>query len=195
MNKILPNVCGVTKKGLAVVSLSMMTLGLISVPAQANDHAVRSVSGVNLQQYAGTWYEIARFPMFFQRNCARDVTATYSLNPDGTVKVDNRCIKTNGEQIGSVGQAHAVDASNSQLKVTFLPSWLRWLPVGQGDYWILKLDASYQTVLVGSPSRKYLWILSRKPQIDEQTYLTYVEAARKQGFDITQLQRTTQTPR
>jgi apolipoprotein D and lipocalin family protein len=170
-------------------------VGLVNVPAQASDQAVTSVAKVNLPQYAGTWYEIARFPMFFQRNCARDVTATYSLNPDATVKVDNRCVKSNGEQIGSVGQARAVDASNSQLKVTFLPSWLRWLPVGEGDYWILKLDLQYQTVLVGSPSRKYLWILSRQPQLDEQTYLSYVDAARKQGFDITQLQRTVQTPR
>ncbi len=97
--------------------------------------------------------------------------------------------------MGSIGQAHAVDASNSKLKVTFLPSWLRWLPVGEGDYWVLKLDSQYQTVLVGSPNRKYLWILSRQPQLDEQTYMSYVDAARKQGFDITQLQRTIQTPR
>lgn len=172
-----------------------VSFGLVSTAVQASDQAVSSVAKVNLQQYAGTWYEIARFPMFFQRNCARDVTATYSLNADGTVKVDNRCVKSNGEQIGSVGQAHAVDASNSKLKVTFLPSWLRWLPVGQGDYWVLKLDSQYQTVLVGNPSRKYLWILSRQPQLDERTYLNYVEAARKQGFDITQLQRTVQTPR
>ena len=178
----------------AVLSVAI-GIGLVGLSAQANDAAVTSVAQVNLPQYAGKWYEIARFPMFFQRNCARDVTATYSLNADGTVKVDNRCVKSNGEQMGSIGQAHAVDASNSKLKVTFLPSWLRWLPVGEGDYWILKLDPSYQTVLVGSPNRKYLWILSRQPQLDEQTYLSYVEAARKQGFDITQLQRTTQTPR
>lgn len=185
----------IQKSLLAFPLLVALGVGLLSLPAQASDQAVTSVSKVSLQQYAGTWYEIARFPMFFQRNCARDVTATYSLNPDATVKVDNRCVKSNGEQIGSVGQAYAVDASNSQLKVTFLPSWLRWLPVGEGDYWILKLDANYQTVLVGSPNRKYLWILSRQPQLDERTYLSYVDAARKQGFDITQLQRTTQTPR
>ena len=178
----------------SLLSLAI-SLGLISSPAQANDQVVNSVTQVNLPQYAGKWYEIARFPMFFQRNCARDVTATYSLNADGTVKVDNRCVKSNGEQMGSVGQAHAVDASNSKLKVTFLPSWLRWLPVGQGDYWILKLDDNYQTVLVGTPNHKYLWILSRQPQLDEQTYMSYVDAARKQGFDITQLKRTTQTPR
>ncbi len=180
------------KSAILTVAIS---IGLASVPAQANDVAVSSVAKVNLPQYAGTWYEIARFPMFFQRHCARDVTASYSLNADGTINVDNRCVTSSGKQIGSVGQAHAVDASNSQLKVTFLPSWLRWLPVGQGDYWILKLDANYQTVLVGSPSRQYLWILSRQPQLDERTYLSYVESARKQGFDITQLQRTVQTPR
>ena len=178
----------------AVLSIAI-GIGLAGLSAQANDASVTTVAQVNLPQYAGKWYEIARFPMFFQRNCARDVTATYSLNADGTVKVDNRCVKSNGEQMGSIGQAHAVDASNSKLKVTFLPSWLRWLPVGEGDYWVLKLDSQYQTVLVGSPNRKYLWILSRQPQLDEQTYMSYVEAARKQGFDITQLQRSVQTAR
>jgi apolipoprotein D and lipocalin family protein len=173
----------------------ILSVGLVSFSAQANDAPVTTVAQVNLPQYAGKWYEIASFPMFFQRKCARDVTATYSLNADGTINVDNRCVKSNGEQIGSIGQAHAVDASNSKLKVTFLPSWLRWLPVGKGDYWILKLDPQYQTVLIGSPSRKYLWILSRQPQLDEQTYMSYVDAARKQGFDITQLQRSVQTAR
>lgn len=178
----------------AVLSIAI-GVSFASLSVQANDRSVTTVDQVNLPKYAGKWYEMARLPMFFQRNCARNVTATYSLNADGTVKVDNRCVKNNGEQIGSVGEAHVVDTTNSKLKVTFLPNWLRWLPVGQGDYWILKLDANYQTVLVGSPNRKYLWILSRQPQLDEQTYLSYVEAARKQGFDITQLQRTVQTAR
>jgi apolipoprotein D and lipocalin family protein len=154
-----------------------------------------TVQHIDLQRYAGTWYEIARLPMFFQRNCARDVTATYSLNADGTVKVDNRCIKANGDTMQADGQASVVDASNSKLEVTFLPEFLRWLPFGQGDYWILKIDPQYQTVLVGSPDHEYLWILSRRPQLDQQTYLDYVEAARQQGYDINQLQRTQHTAR
>lgn len=155
----------------------------------------KTVAHVDLKQYMGTWYEIARFPMFFQRKCARDVTATYSHNPDGTVKVDNQCVQANGERMQALGEATAVDANNSKLEVTFLPEWLRALPFGRGDYWILRLDADYQTVLVGSPNREYLWILSRKPQLDEKTYLSYVETAREQGFNITQLQRTPQTAR
>lgn len=154
-----------------------------------------TVAQVDLQRYAGKWYEAARFPMFFQRKCARDVTATYSMNPDGSIKVDNQCVQANGSTMQATGQATIVDRSNSKLEVTFLPTYLRWLPVGRGDYWILKLDSQYQTVLVGSPDRDYLWILSRQPQINEQTYLDYVEAARRQGYNINLLQRTQQTAR
>jgi apolipoprotein D and lipocalin family protein len=157
--------------------------------------APETVSHIDLKRYAGTWYEAARFPMFFQRKCARDVTALYSLSADGTVNVDNRCVQANGSTLQATGQATAVDPSNSQLEVTFLPEMLRWLPVGRGDYWILKIDSQYQTVLVGSPDREYLWILSRQPQINEKTYLDYVEAARRQGYNISRLQRTTQTAR
>lgn len=159
----------------------------------------QTVAQVDLKRYAGKWYEIARLPMFFQRKCARDVTATYSANPDGSIKVDNQCVQANGDRMRSVGEARSVSASNSKLEVTFLPEWLRWLPVGQGDYWILKLSddaqSGYQSVLVGSPDRDYLWVLSRAPQMDEKTYLNYVETARKQGYDISQLTRTAQTAR
>lgn len=169
------------------LSLGLMTSSHAAPPA--------TVAQVDLKQYMGTWYEIARFPMFFQRKCARDVTATYTSNPDGTVKVDNQCVQANGERMQATGEASAIDKTNSKLEVTFLPEWLRALPIGRGDYWILRLDANYQTVLVGSPNREYLWILSRTPQLDEKTYLSYVETAREQGFNITQLQRTTQTAR
>jgi apolipoprotein D and lipocalin family protein len=179
--------------------VTMLTLALWVGASfcMSTSHATppNTVTSVDLKRYAGTWYEVARFPMFFQRKCARDVSATYSLNADGTVKVDNRCVQSNGSTMQATGQATAVDASNSKLTVTFLPSFLRWLPVGQGDYWILKLDSQYQTVLVGSPDREYLWILSRQPHINEQTYLDYVEAARRQGYNIGLLQRTTQTAR
>lgn len=166
-----------------------MVLGMGSAQAAAPT----TVAQVDLKQYMGTWHEIARFPMFFQRKCARDVTATYSMTAAGKVKVDNQCVQANGERMQAIGEASAVDHTNSKLEVTFLPEWLRALPIGRGDYWILRLDANYQTVLVGSPNREYLWILSRNPQLDEKTYLSYVETAREQGFNISQLQRTTQT--
>lgn len=155
--------------------------------AQQNSTSIGSVKQVDLKRYAGQWYEIARLPMFFQRKCARDTLATYNLKPNGKVQVLNQCRKANGEIIQSEGEAVAVNAANSKLKVSFLPKGLKWLPFTKGDYWILKLDGNYQTALVGGPTHRYLWILSRNPQLDEQTLKTYLEEAREQGYDVSQL--------
>lgn len=173
---------------------SVLCAGAVLWPqAQAKVSAVRTVAQVDLNRYGGTWYEIAHFPMFFQRNCDRDTQATYSLKSSGRVKVDNQCTRADGQVQRSVGEAWPVDSSNARLKVSFLPKALNWLPVGQGDYWILRLDPDYQVVLVGSPNRGYLWILARQPQISEATYQAYVDAARAQGFEVSKLQRTRQT--
>lgn len=178
------------KRG-AMVLLGFAVLGSVAVAAPANKP--QTVSQMELNRYLGTWYEIARFPMYFQRKCASDVTATYGLQANGNVSVLNQCRKADGETMASQGEAKAVDRTNSKLKVSFLPDGLRWIPFTKGDYWILKLDDNYQTALVGAPNRKYLWILSRTPTLDEQTYQQYVEAARQQGFDTSKLMRTSHT--
>ena len=151
------------------------------------------VSSVNLPRYMGKWYEIANFPAFFQKDCASNVTADYALTEAGDVTVINACDKSDGSRKVAEGLAKSVSDSNAKLKVSFLPKWLRWLPIGKGDYWILKLDADYQTVLVGSPDRKYLWILARTPSINAQTYSSYVSAAKAKGFDVSKLVKTKQT--
>jgi apolipoprotein D and lipocalin family protein len=186
------------KSNLAILSAALVTLTL-ALQAHAADSeskipAVTTVQKIDINQYAGKWYEIARLPMFFQRNCASDVTATYTIDKTDTSKiiVDNQCRKSDGKMIQSIGQAMPVDASNSKLQVTFLPKFLRWLPIGQAPYWILKIDDHYQTALVGNPEHKYLWILSRTPHISETTYQSYVDEARRQGFDVSKLQRTPQ---
>jgi apolipoprotein D and lipocalin family protein len=178
------------KRG-AMALLGFAVLSSVAIAAPASQP--QTVSQVDLQRYLGTWYEIARFPMYFQRKCASDVTAAYGLLNNGNVSVVNQCRQTNGETMASEGEANAVDSSNSKLKVSFLPQGLRWIPFTKGDYWILKLDDNYQTALVGAPNRKYLWILSRNPTLDEQTYQQYVEAARQQGFDTSKLMRTKHT--
>jgi len=167
------------------------------VDAQANESNIQEVTAVekiNINRYAGKWYEIARFPMFFERNCASDVTATYYIDSKEPSKVivNNQCRKLDGNFIQSLGEATPVDESNSKLQVTFLPSFLRWLPIGKAPYWILKIDQNYQTALVGNPNHNYLWILSRTPQINDSTYQSYVEEAKRQGYDISKLQHTTQ---
>lgn len=172
--------------GCAVMMSSLLSTAYAE-PVTAKAAPVSSVKQIDLPQYLGKWYEIARLPMFFERNCASDVTATYSLNPDASIRVDNQCRKDNGTIMQSIGMAKAVDASNAQLRVTFLPTWLRWTGLGTAPYWILKIDEHYTTALVGNPDHRYLWILSRTPQIDPATYQAYLEEARRQGFDTASL--------
>lgn len=178
------------KRGtMALLGLAVLSAVALAKPA----NPPQTVSQVDLNRYLGTWYEVARFPMYFQRKCASDVSATYGLQANGNVSVLNQCRKADGEIMASKGEAKAVDRSNSKLKVSFLPKGLRWIPLTKGDYWILKLDDNYQTALVGAPNRKYLWILSRTPILDEQTYQQYVDAAKQQGFDTSKLMRTKHT--
>nr|WP_312860744.1 lipocalin family protein [Mesorhizobium sediminum] len=80
-----------------------------------------------------------------------------------------------------------VDDAKSRLKVTFLPEHVRWIPFTKGDYWVLKIDPGYRTAFVGTPDRKYLWILSRQPQISETIKDEYLAEARQQSFDLTNL--------
>lgn len=187
------------KSGLGILGVTLATLTLAlqvkAADSEPKTPSVTPVQKIDINHYTGKWYEIARFPMFFQRNCASDVTATYSIDKADSSKiiVDNQCRKSDGTVIQSIGQATPIDASNSKLQVTFLPKFLRWLPIGQAPYWILKIDADYQTALVGNPEHKYLWILSRTPQISEATYQSYVDEARRQGFDVSKLKRTAQT--
>lgn len=153
-----------------------------------------TVDSVDLKKYAGTWYEIGRLPMYFQRNCASDVTATYIEKTDGSgIKVINQCKAQDGSAITAEGLAKPADASGSKLKVTFLPSWIRWVPVGRADYWVLARDADYKTALVGTPDKEYLWLLARSPNVSQETYAKYRQIAQKQGYDLKEFKLTPQT--
>lgn len=143
-----------------------------------------TVSQVDVVRYMGTWHEIARLPMSHQDDCARDVQAVYTLNKDKTVAISNSCRRIDGGLMKAEGLAQLADDTGSKLRVTFLPTGLRWLPFGQAQYWILRLDDDYQTALVGTPNRKYLWLLSRTPQIDPEVYESYLQTAREQGYDL-----------
>jgi len=145
-----------------------------------------TVARVDLARYAGTWHEIASKPMIFQKGC-RGTTAEYTANPDGTIKVENTCRKETGEIAKAVGKAKVVAGSgNAKLKVNFFgPFW--------GDYWVLALDEKdYRYALIGGPNRKYLWILSRTPTLDEATFNQLTGIAKAQGYDLSDLQMTEQ---
>lgn len=151
-----------------------------------------TVDSIDLKKYAGTWYEIGRLPMYFQRKCASDVTATYTEKADGSgITVLNKCMGEDGKAIDAEGLAKPVDDTGSKLKVTFLPSWIRWLPVGRADYWVLAHDPSYQTALVGTPDKDYLWLLARSPNISQKTYAKYRQIAQQQGYGLKEFKLTT----
>ncbi len=149
---------------------------------------VRPVAEVDLARYAGRWYEVARFPNWFQKKCVAETTADYTLLPDGRIRVVNACRTAEGKVSTAEGVAR-VAGSTSTLKVRFAPRWLSALPFVWGDYWILDLTPDYGAALVGSPDRRYLWILARTPKLDEATYARLVAAAAAQGFDVQRLVR------
>ncbi len=151
-----------------------------------------TVPALDLPRYLGTWYEIDRLPMRHEPEDATDVSAHYTLDEDGSIRVRNRCLR-GGELVEAIGQAKPIDASNSRLEVSFLPEGLRWIPFTRGDYWVILVDGGYTAALVGSPDRKYLWLLSREPRMDEITRQHYIAYARQQGFDVDRMIHTPHT--
>lgn len=148
---------------------------------------------VDLQRYAGRWYEVARFPARFEGKCVGDVSATYAF--DGQKgRILNRCRLRDGRMQSVVGAARVVPGSHdARLKVSFANGWLRWLPGGWSDYWILGVDPDYQAALVGTPDRDRLWLLSRRPRIDDSRYTWLVDRAKAQGYDTSRLKVTSQS--
>lgn len=174
-------------KLIAIASLVVLAAACNSQPDyRAEETPPQTVGYVDLQRYAGLWYEIARYPNSFEEGCAA-VTAEYTPLPDGDIEVRNTCREgsPDGPEEVAVGRAWAVDDTNAKLKVKFAPSWV---PFAAGDYWILALDKEYKHVLVGDPSGKYLWILARTPTISTETLNAYKQAAAQRGYDSSKLE-------
>lgn len=164
-------------------------LSLLSLAACAsNPSRVRTVDFVDLTQYAGTWYEIEKFPNSFQKGCLA-TKAEYSLRRDGKVNVVNTCKKAKGETIAKAIARVADKKTNSKLKVSFVPFFNRF-GLFAGDYWILDLASDYSYVLVGSPDRKFLWILSRSPELDAFIIENLKAVATSEGFDVEKMEVT-----
>ena len=136
---------------------------------------------VDLQRYQGTWYELARLPMFFQRNCVQS-EAHYGLRDDGRIDVTNRCRDKDGEWIEAKGVAEPqVEGQTDKLWVRF-DNWASKLLPIKGDYWVIYHDEDYRVALVGHPEHKYLWLLSRTPEVDQETRDKLLSVARAQGY-------------
>ena len=181
-------------KGRSVAIAFALSLSLHMTCARAEPVApLQTVARVDVQRYLGTWYEIAKFPNWFQRKCASDTQAHYRLQGPGRVEVLNRCRQADGQMTEAMGQARQVGGADSpKLQVRFAPDWLAFLPVVWGDYWIIDLEDDYQLVAVSEPKRAYLWILSRTPQVQPQRYQALLARLKTQGFDLAPLELTQQ---
>lgn len=146
------------------------------------------IAGLDLERYLGRWHEIARYPNRFQRQCVGNVEAIYRALGDGRVEVTNRCRIEAGGVSQAVGVARRPGGDGSpRLKVRFAPAWLSLIPAVWADYWVIDLDADYQLAAVSGPSREYLWILSRTPELAPEVYAALLERLRAQGFDTDKL--------
>ena len=137
------------------------------------------VPHVELEKYLGKWYEIAHLPFRFEDGCT-DITATYSLSKNGNVSVLNGCLK-DGKLKQAKGKAKVVDkTTGAKLKVTFFWPF-------SADYWIINLGKDYDYAVVGTPNRKYLWILNRTPQMDDKLFSQLIDSVKSKGFDVINL--------
>ncbi len=170
-------------------------LGLLAVllanPASAgpvpDKQPLQTVSSVDLGRYMGTWYEIARTPNRYETKCKGDVVVHYELSVEGKVNLLNQCRLNDGSTNTAQGRASVVDtASKSKLKVTFF--WPFY-----ADYWIICLDKDYRFAVVGEPDRKYLWIISRTPYIEDATYQQILKTVAEHGYDLSKIVKTLQS--
>lgn len=176
-----------------LVFLLIVSTALAAPAAAQPASAPATVPSVDIKRYVGKWYEIARYPNRFQKDCVGNTTATYSEKSDGKLLVVNECVEKDGTQKTAKGDAKIVDRStNAKLKVRFAPSFISFLPQVWGDYWVLELDPGYQNVVIGDPKREYLWILSRKPEMDDATYQDLLRKAEAKGFVPSRVERTPQ---
>jgi apolipoprotein D and lipocalin family protein len=150
--------------------------------AKEKYNVLEVVPYVELKKYLGKWYEIAHLPFRFEDDCT-DITATYSLSKDGNVSVLNECLR-DGKLKRAKGKAKVVDKNTgAKLKVTFFWPF-------SADYWIIDLGKNYDYAIVGTPNRKYLWILGRTPQMDDKLFSQLIESAKSKGFDVNNLIKT-----
>lgn len=172
-----------------MTSLAIVTPAVVmTFLASAAQPPLRVAPNVDLNRYVGKWYEIAHLPFRFQRDCASDTTATYALRSGGKISVLNECRTEEGTLKSAKGTARVAGSSapNTKLKVTFFWPF-------SGNYWIIDLDPNYQWAVVGEPNRRYLWVLSRTPKLDEGVFQGILERAKQQGYDLSSMIATKHT--
>ena len=169
----------------------ILLLFITIIQGQDMKNELQVVSKVDLKKYIGLWYEIAKIPNRFQKDCIKNTTAEYSLRSDGKIKVVNSCMQADSSINVAEGVARVVDnISNAKLEVSFVK--ILGIQLFWGDYWIIGLGENYDFALVGSPDRKYGWILSRTKQMPQDKINMISDLLRIKGYDIKNFEFTEQ---
>lgn len=155
---------------------------------------LEAIASLDVARYMGTWYEVAKYPNWFQKRCIANTSATYAIQPNGMLQVLNRCQKEDGSMSEALGAAKQVgDANSPKLEVRFAPAWLSFLPFVWGNYWVIDLDPQYQLAAVSEPSRKYLWVLSRSKTVEPKAYEALLQRLKQKGFNLDAIEISKQT--
>lgn len=172
-----------------------LVVGLAFTPGQAADvPSLQALPSLDVPAYMGRWYQAALYPNRFQRHCVSDTQAHYRLLEDGRVAVVNRCRRADGAMDEAQGEARPVGRREgdrllpAQLEVSFLPRALRWLPFGWGRYWVVDLADNGRYAVVSEPSREYLWVLARTPQLSAADEEEVRATLLRLGFDPRRLE-------
>lgn len=174
--------------------LSVFAAMSLTIFAQSkSQNSLATVGAVDLKQYSGKWFEIARYPNKFQKQCVGNTTATYTIKNNDKVEVLNQCVKKDGTVDDAKGEARIVDKkSNAKLEVRFAPKVLSFISAVWGDYWIIDLDENYKYAAIGDPKREYFWILSREAEMNDATYQNILRRAEAKGFNPAKVVKTPQ---
>ncbi|UOE50941.1 lipocalin family protein [Mucilaginibacter sp. SMC90] len=162
--------------GLAAATVAVLLNSCVTIPKDA-----KAVRPFNQQRYLGTWYEVARMDFKFEKNLS-DVSATYSLNADGSIRVDNKGYNyVQQKWKESIGKAKPVkDAGTGRLKVSFFGPFY-------AGYNVIAVDLDYRYALVAGNNLNYLWLLSREKSIPTAIQTAYLKQAQALGYDVSKL--------
>jgi apolipoprotein D and lipocalin family protein len=171
---------------LSLIPVIISAIWLTGCKTESNN-PLKTVSHVDLNKYLGKWYEISKYPNKFEKDMV-GITAEYSLRKDGSIKVLNQgyLYTLDGKEKSATGKAYVADKnSGSKLRVSFFGPFF-------ADYWVIALGDEYEYAVVSEPSRKYLWVLSRSAQMNDEKYNKIVTFLSENGFDTTKLVLTPQ---
>jgi apolipoprotein D and lipocalin family protein len=171
--------------------LSFLLPFVTIIQGQDMKNELQVVNKVDLKKYIGLWYEIAKIPNSFQKDCIRNTTAEYSLRDDGKIKVVNSCFQGDDSKKVAEGVARVVDnITNAKLEVSFVK--ILGIQLFWGDYWIIGLGDNFDFAVVGSPDRKYGWILSRTPKLPQEKLNLISDLLKIKGYNIKNFEFTEQ---